>query len=387
MMPACQNWGKPRVVFLLALRQGVYGASMQCLGIETSCDETALALVRDGVCTGSVLASQVDVHALFGGVVPELASREHYRFIGALYDELMNVTGTALDEVDAIAVARGPGLLGALLVGVAFAKGLALAADKPLVGVNHLHAHLLVAGLEQSIVYPALGLLVSGGHTHLYRMDSPTAFTVLGKTMDDAAGEAFDKFAKMLGLPYPGGALLDALSQQGDSAAVAFPRPYTHVDSLDFSFSGLKTSALTWLTAHPSLVKNGWLVAREGAEAASQELRDVCASYLVAVADTLRCKLERTLVRYPDANFASLVVAGGVAANTQVRAAAADFATTHGLRLYLPSRRLCTDNGIMIANAGYVYACEGLGHGLGLSAVPRGKPIPDDFVAQKIAQA
>lgn len=352
---------------------------MFCLGIETSCDETALALVRDGVLIDAVLASQADVHALFGGVVPELASREHYRFIGALYDELMARTGVALSDVDAIAVARGPGLLGALLVGTAFAKGLALAAGKPLIGVNHLHAHLLVAGLEEPILYPALGLLVSGGHTHIYRMESPTAFTVLGKTLDDAAGEAFDKFAKMLGLPYPGGALLDALSRDADPQAVAFPRPYTQGDSLDFSFSGLKTAALTWLSAHPDVAETGRRVAREGAESATPALRDVCASYLTAVADTLRLKLERAFERHGAAGFRSLVVAGGVAANTQVRAAATAFAGKRGLALHLPSRKLCTDNAIMIATAGELLAREGLRHDLGLSCIPRGKPIPGDY--------
>ena len=352
---------------------------MLCLGIETSCDETALALVRDGVCLDAVLASQADVHALFGGVVPELASREHYRFIGALYDQLMAQSGLTLAHVDAIAVARGPGLLGALLVGAAFAKGLALASGKPLIGVNHLHAHLLVANLETPIAYPALGLLVSGGHTHIYRMNSPTAFTVLGKTLDDAAGEAFDKFAKMLGLPYPGGALLDALSQGGDSAAVPFPRPHTQTASLDFSFSGLKTAALTWLNTRPELVEAGRRVAREGEGAATQALRDVCASFLTAVADTLRLKLEKAFASQADTGLQALVVAGGCAANTQVRAAAAAFAAERGLALHLPSRRLCTDNAIMIATAGELLAREGLGHDLALSCIPRGKPLPADY--------
>ncbi len=352
---------------------------MLCLGIETSCDETALALVDDTTCVHSVLASQADIHALFGGVVPELASREHYRLIGALYDELMASSNLSLADVDAIAVARGPGLLGALLVGCAFAKGLSLASGKPLIGVNHLHAHLLVAELEKEIVYPALGLLVSGGHTHIYRMNSATDFELLGKTLDDAAGEAFDKFAKMLGLPYPGGALLDALSQKGDPKAVAFPRPYTRNDSLDFSFSGLKTAAMQWLSAHPDVVKNGHVVREHGEDNASQTLCDVCASYLAAVAETLRIKLEKAFLACKDVPFSSFVVAGGVAANTQVRAESADFAAKHGLELYLPSRKLCTDNAIMIATAGNLLAKAELRHGLDLSCIPRGKPIPMDY--------
>ena len=169
---------------------------MLCLGIETSCDETALALVRDGKCVESVLATQMDVHALFGGVVPEIASREHYRFLGALYDELMRRTGLTLADVDVVAVTRGPGLLGALLVGVAFAKGLSLAGNKPLIAVNHLHAHLLAVGLEHELQYPLLGLLVSGGHTHLVKVQDYGVYEILGRTRDDAAGEAFDKVAR-----------------------------------------------------------------------------------------------------------------------------------------------------------------------------------------------
>lgn len=356
---------------------------MLCLGIESSCDETGLALVRDGVCADAVLASQADVHALFGGVVPELASREHYRFCGALYDALMKRSGLTLTDVDVIAVTRGPGLLGALLVGVAFAKGLALAAGKPLVGVNHLEAHLLAAGMEHKLLYPALGLLVSGGHTHIYRLIGPAESELLGRTLDDAAGEACDKFAKMLGLPYPGGALLDALAREGTADTKLFPRPYTKVASLDFSFSGLKTAAVEWLKRNRQVLASAQGVAhaasREEAVAvavASQELRNVCASYLVAVADTLRIKLELTLSRHHD--FQCLIVAGGVAANTQVRAVMADFATAHGLPLLLPSHRLCTDNAVMIAHAGGLLAAADKFHDLALSAIPRGQFIPKD---------
>lgn len=220
---------------------------MLCLGIESSCDETALALVEDGRLLGSVLASQSNVHALFGGVVPELASREHYRYVGPLFDELMQRCGTKPADLDLVAAARGPGLLGSLLVGVAFAKTLALGLGAPFLGVNHLHAHLLAVGLEHELVFPALGLLVSGGHTHLYRLESPWRCLLLGRTLDDAAGEAFDKVGKLLGLAYPGGQLLDALARTGAASPKLFPRPYLDNDNLDFSFSGLKTAAAVFI--------------------------------------------------------------------------------------------------------------------------------------------
>lgn len=366
---------------------------MLCLGIETSCDETGLALVRDGVCVDAVLASQADVHALFGGVVPEIASREHYRFCGALYDALMERSGLSVNDVDVIAVTRGPGLLGALLVGVAFAKGLALAAQKPLVGVNHLEAHLLAASMEHDVQWPALGLLVSGGHTHIYRLNGPADSELLGRTLDDAAGEACDKFAKMLGLPYPGGALLDAMARRGTADSALFPRPYTRVDSLDFSFSGLKTAGAEWLKHHPEVLKQATKVAvvtagsastAEAAACAEPALCDVCASYLTAVADTLRLKLELTLQRHPG-EFRSLVVAGGVAANTQVRAAMAEFTAAHGLPLLLPSLRLCTDNAIMVAHTGGLLAAQGHYHDLALSAIPRGQLIPVDYYTGRLS--
>ncbi len=352
---------------------------MLCLGIETSCDETALALVRDGKCVESVLATQMDVHALFGGVVPEIASREHYRFLGALYDELMRHTGLTLADVDVVAVTRGPGLLGALLVGVAFAKGLSLAGNKPLIAVNHLHAHLLAVGLEHELLYPLLGLLVSGGHTHIYRIDAPESLELLGHTLDDAAGEACDKFAKMLGLPYPGGVLLDRLAQRGTADAHLFPRPYTHVDNLDFSFSGLKTAALTYLNEHPVLVEEGRRVREAGTDSASPALCDVCASYMLAVAETLSLKMEKAFHRERQKGITGIVVAGGVAANTQVRAAMHVLAEKVGKPLLLPSRFLCTDNAVMIAHAGELLACKGYGQGLAFPAIPRGQKLPDDL--------
>ncbi len=356
---------------------------MLCLGIESSCDETALALVKDGKLLDAVVASQADVHALFGGVVPELASREHYRFIGALYDELMQRNDLSLDDVDSIAVTRGPGLLGALLVGVAFAKGLAFGGNKVLIGVDHLQAHLLVTGLTNPLTYPALGLLVSGGHTHIYRIDDPLSFTLLGKTLDDAAGEACDKFAKLLGLPYPGGAILDRLAQQGTAEPKRFPRPYTKNKTLDFSFSGLKTAAATWLHQYPEVVINGQHVRRDGEACATQALKDVCASYLYAVADTLRIKLEQAVAidkqAYPLNPVKSLVLAGGVAANSQVRLQLTALAQKLDLPLLIPPPKHCTDNAVMIAYTGFLWTQHARQHDLALSAIPRGQHVPIDF--------
>jgi N6-L-threonylcarbamoyladenine synthase len=342
-----------------------------CLGIESSCDETALALVRDGTLVDAILASQTDLHAIFGGVVPELASREHYRFMGPLYDQLMGRSGLAAAELDAVAVARGPGLLGSLLVGVAFAKALALAAGACFIGVNHLHAHLLAVGLQEPIPWPCLGLLVSGGHTEIYLMESPTRFTRLGRSLDDAAGEAVDKIAKLLGLPYPGGARLDALARLGRADPKLFPRPYLDNDNLDFSFSGLKTSVATQIARDVRLLENAAL------NGISQALCDVCASVNLAVVESLCGKIERTLDRFPD--IRALVLAGGVAANSLLRTRAARLMEERAGRLLLPPPHLCTDNGAMIAYAGELLARHGFGHDLDMEAIPRGAGVPDDL--------
>ena len=348
---------------------------MLCLGIESSCDETALALVKDGRVLHSVLATQSEIHALFGGVVPELASREHYRFVGALYDRLMSDAGLRAQDVDVFAVSRGPGLLGALLVGVAFAKGLALATHKPVLAINHLHAHLLAAGLEQPLTWPALGLLVSGGHTHVYRMESPAALTVLGRTLDDAAGEAFDKVGKILGLPYPGGRILDALARRGRAEARLFPRPYLDNANLDFSFSGLKTAVASYLATHPELDARTLDV--DAPEKAPQALCDVCASFNLAVVDTLCAKTLRALEGQPD--IKTLVLAGGVAANSLLRERMAQLAAGRGAVLLTPSPGLCTDNAVMVAYAGWLLAGMGGQHALDFEAVPRGRVLPEDM--------
>ncbi|MDQ7834545.1 MAG: tRNA (adenosine(37)-N6)-threonylcarbamoyltransferase complex transferase subunit TsaD [Humidesulfovibrio sp.] len=365
---------------------------MLVLGVETSCDETGLALVRDGVLVQEELASQTDMHAVFGGVVPEIASREHQRMLPILLPKLLAKAGAALPDIDAIAVARGPGLLGALLVGLSFAKGLCLATGARLIGVNHLHAHLLAPGLEAELSYPALGLLVSGGHTHLYRMDGQLEFLLLGRTLDDAAGEAFDKVAKLLNLPYPGGRYLDELAQGVTPDMRLFPRAYIQNDNLDFSFSGLKTAVAEELARRPHLALKVMPTAdslRERGVLAltgqPEELARIAASFNWAVAETLRIKAERALEREP--GLRGVVVAGGVAANSFVRQAMARLASEHNLALHLPRLSLCTDNAAMIAHAGWQALREGYCHSLDLESVPRGRAVPLDWVRQVFSES
>ncbi len=363
---------------------------MLCLGIESSCDETALALVRDGVLVDAVLATQESVHAIFGGVVPEIASREHYRFIGVLYDTLMQRAGVSASDIDIFAVSRGPGLLGSLLVGVGFAKGLAFAAQKPLLGIDHLQAHLLASGLEQPLTFPALGVLVSGGHTHLYRMENISedsenvlpSFQVLGRTLDDAAGEAFDKVGKLLGLPYPAGRLLDALATRGrkecETALLPnFPRPYLDNDNLDFSFSGLKTAASAYISANKEALT--WHNDYDGRniDTAPVALCGMCAAFNEAVVDTLCKKVERALSVHED--IGTLILAGGVAANSLLRERLDESILCRGGRFIAPSAALCTDNAAMVAYAGWLYGRAGYRHDLNFSAFARGQRIADDW--------
>lgn len=353
---------------------------MLTLGIETSCDETAVALVRDGRLLGEKLATQIDVHALFGGVVPEIASREHLRVLPRLFKELMAETGVSPEDIDTVAVARGPGLLGSLLVGVSFAKGLCLATNATLVGVNHLWAHLLAPGLTGELQFPALGLLVSGGHTHIYSIRSSVEFELLGRTLDDAAGEAFDKVAKSLNFPYPGGRFIDELGQESEPDKKLFPRPYIDNPTLDFSFSGLKTAVANYVAAHPALVF-AEMADPDAVKALVGEKREalakVCASFNWSVADTLRIKVERALKQ--TSGVKSLIVAGGVAANSVVRETMAGVAGANGLELTLPDLSLCTDNGAMIAYAGWLFGKAGYAHDLDLEAIPRGRVVPLDW--------
>lgn len=326
--------------------------------------------MEDGRLVDSLLASQAEVHAIFGGVVPELASREHSRKLGPMFDALLARNSMSPADIDLFAVARGPGLLGSLLAGMAFAKGLAVTLGKPILGVNHLHAHLLVAGLEGELEFPALGLVISGGHTELYRIEGVASFLRLGRTLDDAAGEAFDKVGNVIGLSYPAGRAVDELARQGQSGKVAFPLPYIHNDNLDFSFSGLKTTAMKYAA-------NLGLAASQDAEKA-----DFCAALNEAVAQTLLAKTKRALARYPDLN--TLYIAGGVAANSAIRSVFESLMASRKGHLLVPPLKYCMDNGAMIAHAGYLLASEGYSHGLDLEAIPRGRSIPDDMMRDAV---
>ena len=307
-------------------------STVRILGIETSCDETAAAVVDDGRhIRSSVVSSQADLHARFGGVVPEVASRRHVELINAVLAEALVEAGTELGECSAVAACHGPGLAGALLVGVSAAKALALTIDVPYVGVHHHEAHVYAALLEEPDVEPPLlTLIVSGGHTLLVVMEDHGRFRVLGETVDDAAGEAFDKIARFLGLGYPGGPAIDRIAARGDPRAVAFPRPMLG-DGLDFSFSGLKTAVVQHVRAHPDV-----------------EVADVAASFQAAVVDVLVAKL---LAAARETGVGTVVVGGGVAANSALRTRLLDAAPEAGLHLVLPGLSLCTDNAAMIAAA------------------------------------
>lgn len=352
---------------------------MLCLGIETTCDESALALLEDGRLLAEELASQADMHALFGGVVPELASREHLRVLDPLLDQLFRKSGLAAADLDCVAVARGPGLLGSILIGLGLAKGLALGTGAVLIGVDHLQAHLLAPALEQDILFPALGLLISGGHTRIYLIRSQLDFKLLGRTLDDAVGEAFDKTAKLINLPYPGGKHIDLLATRAEPDTTLFPCPYLDNRNLDFSFSGLKTSVAHYFQKHPEL-RLQRLEPEPGHEAIlaeKKELARVCASLNWSISQTLYHKTKRALQTQPGVR--SLVVAGGVAANTMIRKTMQELARQFDLPLVLPRPELCTDNGAMIAYTGFQLLAAGYRHDLNIDAVPRGRPIPWDY--------
>ena len=308
------------------------------LAIETSCDETAAAVITgEGRIASSVLCSQHDVHGRYGGVVPELAARRHIETVDTIAAEALRKAGMAWTDIQAVAVTSGPGLAGALLVGVSFGKSLAYALRVPLIAVNHLEGHIASAWIDQPD-FPAASvvLVVSGGHTHLYLVRADGALKLLGKTLDDAAGEAFDKAAKILGLGYPGGPAIDRLAQTGRAAAVKFPRPCLKAANLDFSFSGLKTALLYH-----------W---RDRGHSASQEsVADIAAGYQEAIVDVL---VEKAFRAVRDHRVLALAVVGGVSANSRLRARLVARAAETNIRLALPPLALCTDNAVMIAAAG-----------------------------------
>ena len=309
-------------------------ADAPILGIETSCDETAAALVCGGrTVLSSVVSSQVDLHARFGGVVPEIASRAHLDLLIPIVAESVVSSGVAESEIAAVGATYGPGLIGSLLVGVSAAKALAMAWDVPFVAVNHLEAHLYASLLEDpELDMPLVVLLVSGGHTLLVRMDGPGRYEILGQTLDDAAGEAFDKVARFLGLGYPGGPAIDRLAMSGDPTAIPFPRAMLD-DGFDFSFSGLKTSVINWVRKHPEV-----------------DTADVAASFQQAVVDVLVTKARRAAI---EVGAKGLAIGGGVAANSQLRESFLDVCVGEGIRGFLPSREMCTDNAAMVAAAAW----------------------------------
>ena len=321
---------------------------MYILGLESSCDETSAAVVRmeEGcreICS-NIVASQIDVHRLYGGVVPEIASRAHIEAVSRITYEALETAGVSLGDIGGIAVTSHPGLIGALLVGVNFAKSLAYANRIPLLPVNHIKAHVAAAYLEYPTLQPPfVALVISGGHTSLYAVDDYTDFSVIGETRDDAAGEAFDKIARVIGMPYPGGAALDKLAYEGDPTAITLPSPAIPGDTLDFSFSGLKTAALNYI--------NGMRQKGEEPNAA-----DLAASYTRTVVRALEKKVELAIRK---TGTRSLVLAGGVAANSHIRTALEKLCQKHGVTLYVPSRALCGDNAAMVGAAGYFEFLKG----------------------------
>ena len=331
------------------------------LGIESSCDDTSAAVIRNNVLLSNVIASQA-VHVKYGGVIPELASRAHQQNIIPVVDTALRDAGVSTDEIDAIAFTRGPGLLGSLLVGVSFAKGLAIAGNIPMVEVNHLQGHILSHFLDlpdrqlPHPEFPFLCLLVSGGHTQIVRVDSPLEMRIVGTTIDDAAGEAFDKCAKVMGLPYPGGPVIDKLAREGDPAAFRFAKP--RVDGFDFSFSGLKTSFL--YTLRDAVAEDPDFIDKHRAE--------LCASLQRTIVDMLLEKLIRASKEF---GIKDIAIAGGVSANSGLRDEIVEAGRRRGWRTFLPEFRFTTDNAAMIAMAGYYRYRHGDFAALDVSPVAR----------------
>ena len=326
------------------------------LAIESSCDETAAAVIKNGrqVCS-NVIFSQIELHKLYGGVVPEIASRKHIEKVNQVIRQALEESSMQLQDIDAIAVTYGPGLVGALLVGVAEAKAIAYAAHKPLVGVHHIEGHIAANYIENSDLEPPfLCLVVSGGHTHLVKVVDYDRFEILGKTRDDAAGEAFDKVARAIGLGYPGGPKIDALAKEGDRNAIVFPRAKVDGNEYDFSFSGLKSSVLNYLNQ---------------CEMKQIEVNraDVAASFQYAVIDVLTT---HAIHAAKQLGIDKLAIAGGVASNSSLRQNLQEACEREGIRFYHPSPIFCTDNAAMIGVAGYYAYCNGVRHGLDLNAVP-----------------
>ena len=339
------------------------------LGIETSCDETAAAVLEDGRwIRSSIIASQEALHAPFGGIVPELASRRHVEAVWPVVQEALTRAGTTLGDLDGIAVTAGPGLVGSLLVGLSFGKALAFAIDLPLVGVNHLEGHLYAALLEHEVlIFPFTGLIASGGHTHLYLADAPGKYRLLGRTRDDAAGEAFDKVAKFLGLGYPGGPLIEDRARKGNPDTIRFPRPLPQGGAYDFSFSGLKTAVLNYVKGLGYRIEGGGGPSLDPRPFTLDPalIADICAGFQEALVDAL---VRVTLAAAKASASSRIVVAGGVACNGRLRSKLTQRAADECIEVYYPTPSLCTDNAAMIAAAGYPRLLRGERAPLSLNA-------------------
>ena len=338
---------------------------MKVLGFESSCDETAVAVVEDGHrVLASVVQSQDELHETYGGVVPEIAGRAHAERIGTITDRALAEANTSFAEIDAVAVAHRPGLIGSVLVGVAAAKSVAWRLGVPLIGVHHVEAHLWSGLLEESSPpWPALGLVVSGGHSSLYRVDEPFRCTVLGRTIDDAVGEAYDKAAALLGLGWPGGVRVDQAAQHGNDEAYQFPMPNLKGRPLDFSFSGLKTAVRYGVLGLPGTA------IREPESLSEQERADAAASFQKAAVRTLVRGLRRARQEHPDVQ--SLLIGGGVSANSRLRKELESFAEKEGLVLRIPPMQWCVDNAAMVAGLGWIRLQEEGPASLSLAASPR----------------
>ncbi len=311
---------------------------MLILGIESSCDDTAASIIKDEKAVlSNIISSQVEFHTKYGGVVPEIASRKHQECIIPVIKESLLKAKVTLDDIDGIAVTQGPGLVGSLLVGINVAKSIASSRKLPIIGVNHLEGHMLAPHLENDIPFPNITLVVSGGHTNIYRVRDFGKYHLLGSTRDDAAGEAFDKVAKLLDLGYPGGVVIDRLSKKGDPSSISFPRPMLKDRSYDFSFSGLKTAVRYYIDKIPEN------------ELTDDKINNICSSFQTAVVDILTSKTIRAAIEH---NANTITLSGGVAANSLLRSQMVKKAAEHKINVFTPSLLLCTDNAAMIAFAG-----------------------------------
>jgi N6-L-threonylcarbamoyladenine synthase len=339
-----------------------YHQTMNVLGIETSCDETSAAVVTDGEVRSNVISSQL-VHARYGGVVPELASRAHQRMIVPVVEEALAEAGQTRADLHAVAATQGPGLAGALLVGLSFGKALAYGLGLPFVGVNHMEGHLYsnLLGPEKHGT-PFLSLIVSGGHTMLVLVEAPFRHHLLGQTRDDAAGEAFDKVAKMLGLGYPGGPVIDRLAGEGDAHAIEFPRAYLTGGTHEFSFSGIKTAVLYYLRRIGVEPAAGGTIGLD-----RRALANICASFQEAIVDVL---VDKTLAAAQEAGVRVITLAGGVSANSRLRSRMGEEAAKVGRSVFVPPLKYCMDNGAMIAYVGWMRLMQGESSSLGIPAVP-----------------